>query len=87
MFSSQITTNELHLFCPKLNLPKIILPASKLISPLRNNIPQHYTTRLIRHVFQLSLDSVAAIAKKSSSDLNELIDLVNHIRDTETDCT
>ena len=41
MFSSQITTNELWLFCPKLNLPKIILPRSKLISLLRNNIPQH----------------------------------------------
>ena len=37
--------------------------------------------------FLLSLDSIAAIAKKSSSDLNELIDLVKHMRDTETDCT
>lgn len=87
MFSSQITTNELHLFCPKLNLPTIILPGSKLISPLRNNIPQHYTTRLIRHVFQLSLDSVAAIAKKGPviwmvNHLNDPSDLNNHISNT-----
>lgn len=87
MFSSQITTNELHLFCPKLNLPTIILPGSKLISPLRNNIPQHYTTRLIRDVFQLSLDSVAAIAKKGPviwmvNHLNDPSDLNNHISNT-----
>lgn len=68
-------------------LPKIILPGSKLISPLRNNIPQHYTTRLIRDVFQLSLDSVAAIAKKGPviwmvNHLNDPSDLNNHISNT-----
>ena len=57
----------------------------KLFRPGRESTALYKT--VWQRCFLLSLDSIAAIAKKSSSDLNELIDLVNHIRDTETDCT
>ena len=74
---------ELWLFLPKIDLPKAVSLGCKSICPVTHSILQHGLSEM----FLLSLDSIAVIVKKGFSNLKDLIDLDNHIRDTKTEST